>query len=263
MSCAAAGPSSSAPRTTSWSPRPLTGWSSSGTARSWRRSPAPAAPGCATSSRRSRPTRTRRSGLPGAASPRSPEAPAPARPSSRCTARHTCCMPTGGVTRAAASSWSGPRRPTRHTSSGSCPPSVRTASRCAPWATSSTRCRPTGTTPRPRLRSRGRCGCASSWRGWRAACPTASPPSCAPSSPGMPCAWTRLSCNGSARTSCANTRTTSASRRPARPSPRRPCGSSVTPTATTSSAASATTSRSTHSSRPGGRNWTRARCSSG
>ena len=69
---------------------------------------------------------------------RSPAARAPARRSSRCTARRTCSTPTGAATSAAAC-WSSARAASScATSSGCCPRSARPRSRCARSARSST-----------------------------------------------------------------------------------------------------------------------------
>src|SRR5680860_732770 len=84
------------------------------------RAPA-AAPVCATSSPPSSAIRMRPLEHPREGSRRSPEAPAQARRSWRCTARHTSCIPIGaGSSPVGSWSWGRPR-PTRHTSSGSCP----------------------------------------------------------------------------------------------------------------------------------------------
>jgi hypothetical protein len=77
-------------------------------------------------------------GPPHEESSRSAVVPAPARRWWRCTARHTCSTRSAAVSRVVGSSSWDRRRPTRHTSRGSCPAWARTRLRCAPWGTSST-----------------------------------------------------------------------------------------------------------------------------
>ena len=90
---------------------------------------------------------------------RSPAARAPARPSSRCTARRTCSTPTAAATRAAAC-WSSARPGSScATSSGCCPRSARPRSRCGRSARSSTASARPATTSRRSPTSRAR-------RGW-------------------------------------------------------------------------------------------------